>query len=1156
MLLSDATIDVSKKGAVDADASGVAAALKESFEQLNAAVDVLAELTVCLTRFVTEGETDAARSAGDQFVKKLARLEKRLSPPRPQHNCLLDATARRLAAGCAAARALLETVGGKQASRRGRRQSHRPPSITESGIATQGVLKRAARPAVAVAPLVPHRVLAQGDDDEDGEPTEKHLRKRNVSFCGAVCREPLSRDSSSSSLNASFRPGGVAGHGGSFLLSALSQHSSGSQPAAGGGALPGGNSPTDKTHHHGVPVFCRLPSSQSLLSSNNSFSSRHTPSPVEETSESQRYGSGSTGNTTVTATNTTTSSSSANMMIQGVTLSSPGSGLSLLTEAITEDTDEAHAVSDSDSDDPVPYEVTETRELRKETDEEGNKYINQYALIDELGRGSYGKVKLVQLVTDPTKLYAIKILNKSVLRKKSAVALELAQQEVAIMKKLRHKNIVSLYEVIDDEEGGKMYMVLQYAKGGCLMKIDSEGRSETPPFTLAATKKYFRCLVSAVRCSYRNGVVHRDIKPENCLLDADGTLKLSDFGVSAIIEDDDRLLDTEGTPAFLPPESLHSRTSRNGVSGFAVDMWAMGVTLYCFVYGKLPFFSSASRKAMVARITSEPLDLPEKTANGEDLDPFLQDVLLRLLTKDPACRIDMEELAQHGWVSNSPSGMPLTPLVSTRYSPGYLGLSPSAFTQPAAGGGCPEFSLGTPTLAPPPGQSFTPTGGNRSRSKSIVSVTPAEIQNAFLKGRNVALLKARLEMLSKAKRRYSMKMSDPRLRGPPAAGLPGAAAAVAAALVCAAAPSPDGDAAAVEFGGSFYRYSLSEPVVAVAKPSPGEVGSSPAPPAVHGGSKPSGLSSLVGVQPRRFSSPGCKPPPVCTVLDDDVGLTLYEPPPCDHAVPAAEAPSGDDPLAASAPGEESGSANASSNSGFADNSPGYNLFFPRSNTLDPSTLLLGSESPCQKRSATGSASLSYPKSPMSSGTPRSPLVRKLRLEPLSEEAQTDFLATSNGALQSGGSPHSVAYYNLATGTPREMKVVKRRQTMFVASPTGQRRFRLSGAGPAPASGPSRRECSVELLLAASSGNSSPSQSLVGGVSPPPPCAAAPQPASKLTSPRCSERAFPSPSSAGTPSHAVAVSPSSQRRRSYTTMSPESSPTANPSSPVAASESSK
>ncbi|XP_015685244.1 calcium/calmodulin-dependent protein kinase kinase 1-like, partial [Protobothrops mucrosquamatus] len=104
-------------------------------------------------------------------------------------------------------------------------------------------------------------------------------------------------------------------------------------------------------------------------------------------------------------------------------------------------------------------------------------------------------------------------------------------------------------------------------------------------------------------------IIHRDIKPSNLLLGDDEHVKIADFGVSNQFEGSDaQLSSTAGTPAFMAPEAISD--SGKSFSGKALDVWAMGITLFCFVYGKCPFIDEFIL-ALHNKIKNKPVEFPE-----------------------------------------------------------------------------------------------------------------------------------------------------------------------------------------------------------------------------------------------------------------------------------------------------------------------------------------------------------------------------------------------------------------------------------------------------------------------------------------------------------------------------------------------------------------
>lgn len=214
-------------------------------------------------------------------------------------------------------------------------------------------------------------------------------------------------------------------------------------------------------------------------------------------------------------------------------------------------------------------------------------------------------------------------------------SLYLIKEEIAIMKKLHHHNLVALVEVLDDPTEDSLYMVMEMCKKGVVMKVGLG--EDTDPYDDDHCRCWFRDLILGVEYLHAQGIVHRDIKPDNCLITNDDVLKVVDFGVSEMFEkhSDMYTAKSAGSPAFLPPELCVIK--HGDVSGRAADIWSMGVTLYCLRYGRIPF-EKESIFELYDAIRNDEID-----CNQEPDDNF-RDLITRILEKDPAKRIDMTQL--------------------------------------------------------------------------------------------------------------------------------------------------------------------------------------------------------------------------------------------------------------------------------------------------------------------------------------------------------------------------------------------------------------------------------------------------------------------------------------------------------------------------------
>lgn len=260
-----------------------------------------------------------------------------------------------------------------------------------------------------------------------------------------------------------------------------------------------------------------------------------------------------------------------------------------------------------------------------------NALFGKYEQGKLLGCGAFAKVYHARNVFTGQSV-AIKVINKKKLNGTNLVSN--VKREISIMRRLRHPNIVKLYEVLASKT--KIYVVMEFVKGGELFAKVSKGR-----FSENLSRKYFQQLISAVGYCHSRGVYHRDLKPENLLVDDSGNLKVSDFGLSAVtgqIRPDGLLHTLCGTPAYVAPEIL----TKKGYDGAKVDMWSCGVILYVLNAGYLPF-NDPNLMAMYKKIYKGEFRCPKWMS--ADLKRFLG----RVMDTNPMTRITVDEVLNDPW---------------------------------------------------------------------------------------------------------------------------------------------------------------------------------------------------------------------------------------------------------------------------------------------------------------------------------------------------------------------------------------------------------------------------------------------------------------------------------------------------------------------------
>ncbi|WOL08635.1 hypothetical protein Cni_G17388 [Canna indica] len=261
----------------------------------------------------------------------------------------------------------------------------------------------------------------------------------------------------------------------------------------------------------------------------------------------------------------------------------------------------------------------------------------RYELGRVLGHGTFSKVYLARDLRSGENV-AMKVVAKDkVLRAGMA---EQVKREIAVMRLVRHPNIVELHEVMATRS--RIFFAMEFVRGGELFaRIASSGRLRED-----AARRYFRQLVSAVDFCHGRGVYHRDLKPENLLLDDAGDLKVGDFGLSAFADhaSADGLLHTAcGTPAYVAPEVIGKR----GYEGAKADLWSCGVILFVLLSGYLPF-QDDNLVTMYRKIHRGDFRCPPWFSSDA------RRVVMKLLDPNPSTRITVAKLVEMPWFKKTP----------------------------------------------------------------------------------------------------------------------------------------------------------------------------------------------------------------------------------------------------------------------------------------------------------------------------------------------------------------------------------------------------------------------------------------------------------------------------------------------------------------------
>ena len=260
--------------------------------------------------------------------------------------------------------------------------------------------------------------------------------------------------------------------------------------------------------------------------------------------------------------------------------------------------------------------------------------ITDFTISKELGAGSFGHVYLV--THKKTKAnYAIKAIDK---RNKSNIEEKpYFRREVEVMYKIHHPNVVKLYGHFEDNN--YCYFIMEYIPKGNMFGLIPQDKKKRVSTQLVAS--LIKDVISAVYFLHNMNppIIHRDIKPENVLLTDTLAAKLTDFGWSNYIQEDEKRTTVCGTPIYLAPEIIKEKGHDE-----KVDIWCIGVLLFELATGSVPFPGNDIE-------TLENNILKLKIQWPKDINLDIKNLIMKILKLDPKARISLSDMMQHHFIT-------------------------------------------------------------------------------------------------------------------------------------------------------------------------------------------------------------------------------------------------------------------------------------------------------------------------------------------------------------------------------------------------------------------------------------------------------------------------------------------------------------------------
>ena len=261
--------------------------------------------------------------------------------------------------------------------------------------------------------------------------------------------------------------------------------------------------------------------------------------------------------------------------------------------------------------------------------------IGQYRLLGPIGHGAFSIVRLCQSLRT-NRYYACKIIARNRLLMHNLESR--FENEIRINQQLHHPGTVQLFDLIKDDS--YYYIIMEFCPNGELFShVVDQGRLDEN------TAKYFISqILFALQYIHSLGICHRDLKPENILLDNQGHIKISDFGLSRFVGQDDLVNTPCGSPCYASPECVSGQL----YDGKKSDIWSVGVISYAILTGQLPW-TKRNQQQLFEQIKRGEYTIPSYLSDS------CRSFISGLMTVNCDRRLTIDQALHHPWLSDIPS---------------------------------------------------------------------------------------------------------------------------------------------------------------------------------------------------------------------------------------------------------------------------------------------------------------------------------------------------------------------------------------------------------------------------------------------------------------------------------------------------------------------